>query len=425
MIDAYSRAWWRATLALCLGSFLVFLNLYVVQPLLPELHQAHGISTLAANLVMSLATLSLAAALLVFGPLSDAIGRGGIMRVTLLAAGGLSLALAWAPNFEVLLAVRVLQGFVLGGLPAVAIAWMGDEFERSAMLSAVGVYIAANTLGGIAGRVIGGWAAEAGGISASFLLVGGFTLVGVGLFWWLLPSARGFTPRRFRLGEALSDLFGHLRQPALRSAYLLGGLNFLVFINLYSYLTFRLAAEPFSLDARWLGLLFLTYLGGTLGSSLSGRLARRVSPPTCMALGTLLLAVGMSLTLVTTLPVILAGLTLAAFGFFLAHSMASGWVGRQARRARGSASALYLVFYYLGASLGGLWLEPFWRAAGWSGALLGGGLLLIVTLTLAWRLRLGERRQAGVDAEVQGMPCASASSPQISSSRSARPQADL
>ncbi|KGE78313.1 MFS transporter [Halomonas sp. ND22Bw] len=403
MIDAHSRAWWRATLALSLGSFLVFLNLYVVQPLLPSLHQAHGVSTLVANLTMSLATLSLAAALLVFGPLSDAIGRGGIMRLTLLAAGGLSLALAVAPNFEALLALRVVQGFVLGGLPAVAIAWMGDEFERSAMLPAVGLYIAANSLGGISGRVIGGWAAESAGVSASFLWVGGLTLAGVALFWWLLPASRGFTPRRFRLGEALGDLAGHLGQPELRGAYLLGGLNFLVFINLYSYLTFRLAAEPFALDARWLGLLFLTYLGGTLGSSMSGRLVRRASPPTCMALGTLLLASGMALTLASSLPIILGGLTLAAFGFFLAHSMASGWVGRQARRARGSASALYLVFYYLGASLGGLWLEPFWRAGAWPGVLLGGALVLAITLTLALRLRRGERRRAAEEAAAQGM----------------------
>lgn len=421
MIDAHSRAWWRATLALSLGSFLVFLNLYAVQPLLPELHRVHGVSTLVANLAMSLATLSLAAALLVFGPLSDAIGRGGIMRLTLLAAGGLSLVQGLAPNFEVLLSLRVLQGFVLGGLPAVAIAWMGDEFERSAMLPAVGLYIAANSLGGIAGRVIGGWVAEVAGIPASFLTVGSLTLVGVALFWRLLPAARGFAPRRFRLSEALGDLAGHLRQPDLRGAYLLGGLNFLVFINLYSYLTFRLSAAPFSLDARWLGLLFLTYLGGTLGSSLSGRLARRAAPPTCMALGTLLLAAGMAMTLAPSLAVILVGLTLAAFGFFLAHSMASGWVGRRARGARGSASALYLVFYYLGASLGGLWLEPFWRAGAWPGVLVGGGLVLVVTLTLAWRLR----RRAAAEPSTQGMAEASASSPQTSARRSERPQADL
>lgn len=39
MIEAHTRAWWRATLALCLGSFTVFVNLYAAQPLLPDLRQ--------------------------------------------------------------------------------------------------------------------------------------------------------------------------------------------------------------------------------------------------------------------------------------------------------------------------------------------------------------------------------------------------
>ncbi|RTQ99369.1 MFS transporter [Halomonas nitroreducens] len=391
MIVVHSRSWWRATLALCLGSFLVFINLYVPQPLLPSLREAHGVSTLAANLVMAVATLALAASLLVYGPLSDAIGRAGIMRVTLLLAGALSLGLALAPSFEALLVLRAVQGFVLGGLPAVAIAWMGDEFEPPALLSAVGLYIGANSLGGISGRVIGGMVAEAGGVSLSFLTVGGLTLAGVALFWRLLPPARHFAPRPFRLGEAAAGLVAHLRNPWLRGAYLLGGLNFLVFINLYSYIAFRLAEAPFGLGVRWLGLLFLTYLGGTLGSSLSGRLSRRLSQPACMALGTLVLLGGTLMTLSGSLTVILAGLTVNAFGFFLSHSMASSWVGRRATRARGSASALYLVFYYLGASLGGLWLEPFWRSAGWPGVVLGAWLVLGLTLSIALRLWRHER----------------------------------
>ena len=383
MIVAHSRAWWRATLALCLGSILVFVNLYAPQPLLPELRQLYGVSTLGVSLVMSLATLALAGALLVFGPLSDAIGRGGIMRVTLLLAGLCSLVLAFAPTFEVLLAVRLVQGFVLGGLPAVAIAWMGDEFERPALMAAVGLYIGANTLGGIGGRLIGGGVGEVGGAGAGFLTVGLVTLVGVALFWKLLPAPHQFTPRRFELRGALADLSGHLRQPLLLAAYLLGGLNFLIFINQYSYITFRLAEAPYGLGARWLGLIFLTYLGGTLSSSLSGRLTRHLSQPVCMALGVLILMLGTLITLADSLGWIIAGLTVNAVGFFLAHSMASSWVGRQAQRARGSASALYLVFYYLGASLGSLWLEPFWQRGGWLGVAIGSWLMLGATLGIA------------------------------------------
>ncbi|HBP42798.1 MAG: MFS transporter [Vreelandella alkaliphila] len=393
MIEARTRAWWRATAALCLGSFLVFINLYVPQPLLPGLKDTYGVSTLGVSFLMSASTLSLAFALLIFGPLSDAIGREAIMRITLLLAGGLSLALAFAPTFESLLLLRLLQGFVLGGLPAVAIAWMGDEFEKPALLSAVGLYIGANSLGGISGRIVGGGAATLGGPSAAFLAVGIMTVIGCAVFWRLLPNSRAFTPKRFKFRQAAGDLLGHLSTPVLLAAYCLGGINFLIFINQYSYITFRLAGEPYQLAASSLGLIFLTYLGGTLGSTVSGRLAGRFSPASCMSVGILILMLGTAVTLANSLPLIIVGLTINAFGFFLAHSLASSWVGRYAQGARGSASALYLVFYYLGASIGGFWLEPFWRWAQWQGVAVGSWLLLCVTLIISIGLWRFERRE--------------------------------
>ena len=102
-----------------------------------------------------------------------------------------------------------------------------------------------------------------------------------------------------------------------------------------------------------------------------------------MVLGILILLGGTLVTLSASLLWIIAGLTINAVGFFLAHSMASSWVSRHAEKARGSASALYLVFYYVGASLGSAWLEPFWKYAGWPGVVLGSWLLLGVTLGIA------------------------------------------
>lgn len=388
MIAAYSRDWWRATLALCLGSFTVFVNLYAVQPLLPMLREDFDVSTLTASLAMGASTLTLAISLLIYGPLSDAIGRGAIMRITLLLATLCSLALPFIADFTNLLLLRSLQGLVLGGLPAVAIAWMGDEFDRPALMLAVGLYISANTLGGIGGRVLGGIAGEYGGWQASFLSVGLLSLVCLAVFWRLLPPARCFKPSPLRLGVALASLGEHLRNPLLLGAYLIGGLNFFIFINQYSYITFRLSDAPYDLSTQWLGMIFFTYLGGTLGSALSGRISQRLPQPVCMMLGIAIMMIGSLVTLKATLAMILFGLTIAAFGFFLTHSMASSWVGRQALRARGSASALYLVFYYLGASLGGFYLEPFWQAAGWFGVIMASWLVLAMTMAIAawlWR----------------------------------------
>ncbi|NWO54887.1 MFS transporter [Chromohalobacter israelensis] len=388
MIEPRTRAWWRATLALCLGSFTVFINLYVAQPLLPAIRESFEVSTLAAGSAMSVSMLTLALSLLFYGPLSDAIGRAAIMRVTLVLASVCTLVMAFAPNFASLIALRALQGFLLGGLPAVAIAWMGDEFDKPALLLAVGLYISGNTLGGIGGRVIGGAVAEHWNWHASFMAIACLSLVCTSIFWRALPPARQFRPSPLRVGRAVRDMGGHLRDPRLIAAYLIGGFNFFIFINQYSYVTFRLSEAPFSLTSQWLGLIFLTYLGGTLGSALSGRVAQRLSQPVCMMLGITTLMLGSLVTLIQSLIAIIAGLTVNAVGFFLAHSMASSWVGRHAQRARGSASSLYLVFYYLGASLGGLYLEPFWARWQWGGVVAASWLVLAGTLSVAawlWR----------------------------------------
>jgi hypothetical protein len=49
MIEAGSRAFWRATLALCLGSLMIFANVYVTQPLLPVIAHNDGCLIVAAG----------------------------------------------------------------------------------------------------------------------------------------------------------------------------------------------------------------------------------------------------------------------------------------------------------------------------------------------------------------------------------------
>ncbi|MGB2064079.1 MAG: MFS transporter, partial [Marinomonas gallaica] len=133
---------------------------------------------------------------------------------------------------------------------------------------------------------------------------------------------------------------------------------------------------PYSLSASYVSLLFLTYLTGTIGSAFSGKLAAYCSQPKIMALGTLILMLGSAITLYGSLTSIIIGLLINCFGFFLCHSTASGFVSKNAHQAKASASSLYLVFYYLGASVGGFYLDPFWQAGGWIGVVLGSWLIL-------------------------------------------------
>jgi YNFM family putative membrane transporter len=168
----------------------------------------------------------------------------------------------------------------------------------------------------------------------------------------------------------------------------------MIFVNQYSYITFVLADAPFKLNASWLGMLFLTYLSGTLAAAFSGRVVHNRSQPVAIGAGIGFFMIGTLLTLNLQLEWIIAGLFVNALGFFFAHSLAAGWVAGHAKHARGSATSLYLVFYYAGATLGGFYLEPFWRGFGWNGVVGGSMLVLVATLSLAvWLGRYESKKQ--------------------------------
>ena len=64
MIESGTGQFWRATLALCLGSFMIFANVYITQPLLPMLQQSFHLSTLEAGWSFTITTLTLGISLL-------------------------------------------------------------------------------------------------------------------------------------------------------------------------------------------------------------------------------------------------------------------------------------------------------------------------------------------------------------------------
>ncbi len=392
-IETGSPLFWRATLALCLGSFTIFANLYLTQPLLPMLAQDFGVSALEAGWSFTVSTLTLGLSLLVYGPLSDAIGRKWLMILSIGGTSLITLLLSQTQDYSTLLWLRGIQGFLMGGLPAIAIAYMGDEFSKKALMVAVGIYISGNTLGGISGRLIGGFLGDWLGWSDAFLAMTLVSVVCLTAFALLLPSSRQFKAKPLHPVAMGRDLLGHLRNPLLLTAYLIGGFNFFIFINQYSYITFVLADTPYNLPASLLGMLFLTYLTGTVGSAFSGKIAQYLPQALVIALGIGVLILGSLVTLSSDLWAIIAGFLLNSFGFFLAHSSASGWVSRAAPHARASANSLYLVFYYLGASCGGFYLDPFWQWAGWHGIVVGSLLVLSCTLVSALWLYQQDKRQ--------------------------------
>jgi len=375
-----SRDYRRANLALFFAGFVTFATLYDFQPLFPNLVAEFGVSPTVASLSLSVATFALAWCLPVSGSLSDALGRRGVMGTSVILAALLALLSAGCSSLHLLLGVRLLQGVVLAGVPAVAMAYLREEVDPRALGSAMGLYIAGNACGGMTGRILTALLADlfpwrvAVGIIALLAL-----LMGV-LFLWLLPPSRHFRSRSFRLGPLSASLLGHLRNPGLLCLFLLAFSCMGGFVTLYNYVTFRLLGPEFDLSQTQVAAIFFAYAFGACGSSLMGNLTDRYGRSQVLFRGLAVMALGLLLTLVPGLAAVCAGIVIFTIGFFGVHAVASAWVGLLAEQARGQAASLYLFFYYLGSSLSGTaggWFYGHWQ---WAGVV----LLVLLLLGLAW-----------------------------------------
>jgi YNFM family putative membrane transporter len=393
MIEAGTRPFWRASLALSIASFLVFANLYFPQPLLPVFTKEFHLSPVMSSLSISVTIFVLAVSLLFYGPLSDAIGRKNIMSITMLCVTVITLLITFVPGFKTLLILRVLDGFFLAGLPAIAVAYIGEEFETKALTVAIGIYISGNTIGGLSGRLISGFMTDWIGWHGAFIAMAIVSLICLLAFVWLLPSSRHFQPKHLDWRAATCDCSRHLKNRSLLYAYLIGGLLFFVFIGEYNYITYLLHDKPYSLPTSIVSMLFLTYLAGTVSSTLSGRTARIIPQSWCIAIGIICMVLGALSTLMQSLWMIGAGLLLTSFGFFFAHSAASSWVSRHAAFAKASASSLYLLSYYMGGSLGSFFLGFFYKWMGWRGVVLGALSVLALTGWYMWQMHRIEHRE--------------------------------
>ncbi|CAM4001041.1 MFS transporter [Ectopseudomonas alcaliphila] len=365
-----SAGYRRATLALFCAGFATFAMLYCVQPLLPLLAAHFRVSAASSSLALSLTTLSLALCLLVSGALAESWGRKPVMAAALGLAAILGIACALVEEWSSLLILRALLGLALSGLPALAMAYVGEEFDPEALPAAMGLYIGGTALGGLLGRLLAGLLSDLGGWPWALGGIAGLGLLALGLFLWLLPPSRHFTAQPLSLRGLLRNFALHLSNPRLRVLFALAFLLMGGFVALFNYVGFRLAGAPFNLSATVIGLLFTVYLLGILSAGWAGRLVPRFGARQVLHGGIGLMLLGVALCAAPWLSAAVVGLALFTLGFFAAHAVASGQVGTHAQGAKAQASALYLCAYYLGSSLVGYVGGYVWEHAGWL-ALLG------------------------------------------------------
>ncbi len=383
-ISRGTPAYRRATLALFCAGFATFALLYCIQPLLPMLAAHFSVSAASSSLALSLTTLSLALCLLISGALAESWGRKPVMAAALGLASLLGMASVLVDSWQLLLVLRALLGLALSGLPALAMAYVGEEFEPESLPAAMGLYIGGTALGGMLGRLLSGLLSDLGGWELALGGIASLGLLALVVFVWLLPPSRHFMAQPLSLRVLLANFRLHLGNPVLRGLFLQGFLLMGGFVALFNYIVFRLAGEPFGLSSTFIGLLFVVYLGGIFSAGWAGRLVPRFGARQVLRGGVALMLLGVGLCATPWLVSIVLGLGLFTLGFFAAHAVASGQVGSHARGARAQASALYLCAYYLGSSVVGYGAGYVWDHAGWLPLM---ALLAALFVIAGWRAR--------------------------------------
>ncbi|MEV4968480.1 MULTISPECIES: MFS transporter [Streptomyces] len=372
----------RMSFALFAAGIATFALLYSTQALLPAVSASFGATAGQASWTVSAATGALALCVLPLSALSERFGRRQMMTASLAVAVVIGMLVPFAPSIGWLIALRAVQGAALAGLPASAMAYLAEEVRPKALVAAIGLFVAGNSIGGMSGRILAGWVAQLWGWRVALGAIGLLAVACAVVFHLLIPKARHFSPASLNPKALARTVTGHLSDPLLRRLYAIGALFMTVFGAVYTVIGYRLVDEPFGLPQGVVGSIFLVYLVGTASSAAAGRLVARLGRRGALYLAVSTTAAGLLLSLADQLAAILAGLVLITAGFFAGHAVASSSVSRTATTGRAQASALYQSAYYLGSSAGGTLGAVAFHTGGWAGTVALGVLAVLGVLSI-------------------------------------------
>lgn len=364
-----------------------------------------GFSSGTVTLIFAVYCLVLIAALLVFGRLSDEVGRRKIIIAALLVIALGSLLFALAQNVAWLLAARAAQGIAVGMLSGAATAALAELHPKLDRRAAALVATVALTGGSAIGPLFGGLLAEYAPypLVLPYVVDLGLLILVIAAFWAVVPETLVPNPT-----EKRSWKFRRLRVPSdIRYSFALGsGACFVAWAvaGLFIALVPSYASSLLRVDSLLVG-------GGAVSIMLGAAcavqvLARKASPRRAMVSGMAAQVAGLVVIVAAvpaqSVPLLLAAALLDGAGLGLAFMGGLGLVGRVAppeNRAE-VLSACYVIIY-LGESLPVLGVG---YGAGWVGlypavvafAVLIGGLGVLAALLAARggdvRLSEGARR---------------------------------
>lgn len=344
----------RTASGLVAGAFWVtMLGATMPTPLYPIYHRELGLGSLMVTVVFATYAVGVLAALMLFGRLSDLVGRKPVLLPGLALAAASSLVFLVPNSVPALLVGRLLSGLSAGIFTGVATATIVDLAPADGRARAALVAAAVNMLGLGAGPVLAGALAEYAPYPLQLTYLVHVALVALAVVAVAVipePVERG--PGRVRWQVQRLGVPALVR-PTFVRAGIAGFAGFAVlgfFAAVSPLFLAQVLNEPGHLRG---GMTVFALLGSaTAGQVLSARLPERISLlGGCVVLcgGITVVAVGI---VIASLPVLLVGAVLAGLG--LGASFRAGLqavTGRTPAERRSEVSSAYFLVLYAAISI--------------------------------------------------------------------------
>lgn len=369
-------------LCIFLSGLSVFAQLYLFQPLLPMVAGYFKTSVGDSSLLVSSTTTGMAAGLFFFAFRADSFPRKKLMVFSLIASGVLTVVSTWIPSLSLLIAIGAAKGFILSGVSAVALAYLTEEVQLSAVALAISTYLSGNTIGGMSGRISATILAGELGWRNAILIIGIESLLFGLVFWKLFPESKFFRPQKTDYHLKMKQMKRLLTDPYMLRLYCTAFLLMGCFVSIYNYLTFRLEAAPFSLSHFFIAFIFLMYIFGVFGTIITSRLSGRFKRADILKSSVGLMLAGLLFLISQNIYAVIFGLGLLTLSFFAAHTMASQMTALHAKEGKSSATSIYWLFYYFGSSFLGSGTGYLLHATSWNFFIGMLSVVLVICLAL-------------------------------------------
>ncbi len=329
-----------------------FTNIYMTQPVLPVLEAEFGVSPVQVSFTVSFVIMGIVLSNLFFGYLSD---RHPIQPILLLggffvAMGGAICALTH--EFNLLVAARLLQGLFIPALTTSLAAWLARTLPSERLSVVMGSYVSATILGGLGGRLLGGWIHPPLHWRYAFFSAAALIVITTLLAVCMLPKTNKEDVAAARNSNGKETYTSLLKRKELLLIYACGAGSLLIFSPVFNYLPYRLSHPPFNLPTEVITLVYLVYVLGIFLGPLAGRMSSRIGGGSMLIFSSAILGTSLMLLLLPSITAVIIGLLGVCAGFFSMHTVAVVLLNRKLTCSHGKANALYVLFYYTGGWLG-------------------------------------------------------------------------